>query len=199
MATSPDVPQLAAFFRALSDVSRLKIAGLLAESPLTVEQLAAMLELRPSTISHHLGRLAKAGLVSARADGYYSVYSFEASALEAMARRLLAPETLPAAAAMADRSGYDRKILGDFFYPNGRLRSIPAQRKKLVVVLHHLVASFEPEKRYWGREVNEILGRFHADTATLRRELVGAGLMAREAGQYWRREENVEGSSGQEE
>lgn len=194
MDLSPDVPQLATFFRALSDVSRLKIAGLLAEGPLSVEQLAAMLGLRPSTISHHLGRLAKAGLVSARAEGYYSVYSFNASALEAMARQLLAPETLPTAAALADRSGYDRKVLGDFLYPNGRLKSIPAQHKKLLVVLQHLAASFEPDKRYWERQVNEILGRFHADTATLRRELVGAGFLAREAGQYWRTEGEIEGS-----
>jgi len=193
---SPDVPQLAAFFRALSDVSRLKIAGLLAEGPLSVEQLAAMLGLRPSTISHHLGRLAKAGLVSARAEGYYSVYSFDASALEAMARKLLAPETLPTAAALADRSGYDRKVLGDFLYPNGRLKSIPAQHKKLLVVLRHLAASFEPDKRYWERQVNEILGRFHADTATLRRELVGAGFLEREAGQYWRTKGEGEGSMG---
>lgn len=197
MDLSPDVPQLAAFFRALSDVSRLKIAGLLAEGPLSVEQLAAMLGLQPSTISHHLGRLAKAGLVSARAEGYYSVYSFDASALESMARKLLAPETLPTAAALADRSGYDRKVLGDFLYPNGRLKSIPAQHKKLFVVLRHLAASFEPGKRYWEREVNEILGRFHADTATLRRELVGAGLLARGAGQYWRSEEEVEASRGE--
>lgn len=196
MDPSPDVPQLAAFFRALSDVSRLKIAGLLAEQPLSGEQLAAMLDLQPSTISHHLGRLAKAGLVSARADGYYSVYSFNTSALEAMARQLLSPETLPTAAGLADRSGYDRKILGDFLYPNGRLKSIPAQHKKLHVVLHHLAASFEPGKRYWEREVNEILGRFHADTATLRRELVGAGLLAREAGQYWRSEEERRGLEG---
>jgi biotin operon repressor len=193
---SPDVPQLASFFRALSDVSRLKIAGLLAEGPLSVEQLAAMLGLRPSTISHHLGRLAKAGLVSARAEGYYSVYSFDASALEAMARKLLAPETLPTAAALADRSGYDRKVLGDFLYPNGRLKSIPAQHKKLLVVLRHLAASFDPDKRYWERQVNEILGRFHADTATLRRELVGAGFLEREAGQYWRTEGESEGSMG---
>ena len=156
-----------------------------------------MLDLQPSTISHHLGRLAKAGLVSARADGYYSVYSFNTSALEAMAKQLLAPETLPTAAGLADRSGYDRKILGDFLYPNGRLKSIPAQHKKLLVVLHHLAASFELDKRYWEREVNEILGRFHADTATLRRELVGAGLLAREAGQYWRTEEHVKGSRGE--
>lgn len=65
--------ELVTFFKALADSSRLKIVGLLAQRPYTVEQLAAMLDLRPSTVSHHLSRLTEAGLVSARAEGYYSV------------------------------------------------------------------------------------------------------------------------------
>jgi len=44
------------------------------------------------------------------------------------------------------------------------------------------------EKRYSEKQVNEILGHYHADTATLRRELVGFRLMQREGGggAYWR-------------
>lgn len=74
--------ELVTFFKALADSSRLKIVGLLAQRPYTVEQLAAMLDLRPSTVSHHLSRLTEAGLVSARAEGYYSVYQLEEKALE---------------------------------------------------------------------------------------------------------------------
>jgi predicted transcriptional regulator len=181
-----DIFRLADFFKALSDVKRLRICGLLAQAPRTVEQLSAMVGLRPSTISHHLGRLATAGLVAARADGYYSVYSFDLAAYQSTVTRLLDPATLPTAAAQADPLGYDRKVTRDFFFPNGRLKTIPAQRKKLLVVLNHLAAAFDPGRRYWEREVNEILGRFHSDTATLRRELVGAGLMTRQGGQYWR-------------
>jgi DNA-binding transcriptional ArsR family regulator len=48
--------ELLDFFKALADANRLKIAGLLAQEALTVEQLAEMLELHPSTVSHHLGR-----------------------------------------------------------------------------------------------------------------------------------------------
>ena len=42
--------------------------------------------------------------------------------------------------------------------------------------------------RYSEKQVNEILKRYHEDTATLRRELVGFGLMQREGGEgeYWR-------------
>ena len=177
---------LLTFFKALADANRLKIVGLLSQEAYPVEQLAAMLSLRPSTVSHHLSRLTEAGLVSARVEGYYSVYRLEVGALEAMARRLLSREGLPEAAAGVDRTAYDRKVIADFSTPDGRLKTIPAQHKKLLAILGHVVRSFELDRRYPEPEVNAILRRFHDDTATLRRELVGAGLMAREAGQYWR-------------
>jgi hypothetical protein len=45
-------------------------------------------------------------------------------------------------------------------------------------------------KRYSEKQVNEILSAYHEDTASLRRELVGAKLMQREGGggEYWRNE-----------
>lgn len=181
-----DESQLLGFFKALADANRLKIIGLLSQENFTVEQLAAMLELRPSTVSHHLSRLAKAGLVSARAEGYYNLYRLETSKLESMARQLLSRESLPAVAADVDLEAYDRKVLTDFSNPDGSLKIIPAQRKKLMVILRHIVNSFEMDVRYPEPEVNQILARFHEDTATLRRELVGAGLMERERGKYWR-------------
>ena len=87
--------ELLEFFRAMADASRLKIIGVLAQQPSTVEQLSAMLELQPSTVSRHLSYLAHVGLVSARAEGYYNIYRFEAATLEAMARRLLARRRCP--------------------------------------------------------------------------------------------------------
>ena len=73
--------ELVAFFKALADSNRLKIVGLLAQQPYSVEELAALLELKPPTVSHHLSKLAEVGLVSARAEGYYSVYQLEEAAL----------------------------------------------------------------------------------------------------------------------
>jgi len=66
--------ELLSFFKALSDANRLKIVGLLARESLSVEQIAEMLSLRPSTVSHHLSILGEAGLVSARAESYYNIY-----------------------------------------------------------------------------------------------------------------------------
>jgi len=180
--------ELIDFFKALADANRLKILGLLAQDGYSVEQLAALLELRPSTVSHHLARLSEAGLVSARAESYYNVYSLEAGALEAMAQRLLAEDTLPALAEGVDMQSYERKVIDDYTLPGGRLKTIPAQRKKLEVVLQHIVQDFEPGTHYSEAQINAILSAYHDDTATLRRELVGYRLLERNAGEYWRPE-----------
>ncbi len=182
----PNDEQLLTFFKALADANRLKIVGLLSQHPYSVEQLAALLDLRPPTVSHHLKLLSEAGLVSARAESYYNVYQLEAGVLEQIARQLAMEDRLPSMAADVDLQAYDRKVLHDVLLPDGRLKTIPAQRKKREVVLRHILDDFQPGVRYTEQQVNEILARFHADTATLRRELVAYKLMARAAGEYWK-------------
>lgn len=185
--------QLLTFFKAMADANRLKIVGLLAQKPHSVEELAAILNLRPSTVSHHLGRLAEAGLVSARAESYYNMYRLEESVLEQTARQLLSKENLPAVAAETDSGAYERKVLRDFLLPDGRLKTIPAQRKKLDVILRHLAQEFSAGIRYPEKRVNGILKTYHEDTASLRRELIGARLLEREKGEYWLVEEQSDG------
>ena len=182
----PNDEQLLTFFKALADANRLKIVGLLSQQPYSVEQLAALLNLKPPTVSHHLKLLSEAGLVSARAESYYNVYQLESGVLEQIARHLATQDRLPSMAAAVDLQAYDRKILHDVLQPDGRLKVIPAQRKKREVVLHHILNEFQPGVRYSEKQVNDILSRFHADTATLRRELIAYKLMGRSAGEYWK-------------
>jgi excisionase family DNA binding protein len=80
-------------------------------------------------------------------------------------------------------------VIRRHFFVGGRLKQIPARRSKRDVVLRILARSFEPGRRYTEKEVSETLASFHPDFATLRRELIMAGLMEREAGQYWRSSE----------
>jgi predicted transcriptional regulator len=186
---SPNEEQLLTFFKALADANRLKIVGLLSQHPYSVEQLAALLNLRPPTVSHHLNLLSEAGLVSAKAESYYNMYQLEAGVLEQIAKQLASQDKLPNMAAEVDLQAYDRKVLHDILQPDGKLKVIPAQRKKREVVLRYILKEFKPDVRYTENQVNEILARFHEDTPTLRRELIAYRMMARSEGIYWKMNE----------
>ncbi len=90
--------QLLEFFKALADESRLKIVGLLATAPRSVEEIAALLKLAPPTISHHLSRLQSIGLVQAESQQYYNVYSLNTAHLNVLAQTLLTPSAILEAA-----------------------------------------------------------------------------------------------------
>ncbi len=175
------------FFKALADANRLKIVGLLAQGEYSVEQMAEMLGVSASTVSHHLSKLSKAGLVSARSESYYSIYSLKTGVLESMSQRLLSRDIMPAVTADVDRDAYDRKVLNSFCDSEGRILQFPAQRKKFEILLRHVVKAFKPDVRYTEKQVNEILSFFSDDTATLRRSLIAQKLMEREVGggKYW--------------
>ena len=180
--------ELVTFFKALADANRLKIVGLLAEKSYSVEELAELLKLKPSTISHHLARLAEAGLVKSRAESYYSVYQLDQSMLESKARSMFSQQELSSVASEVDADAYDKKVIKDYARRDGSLKTLPSQRKKLEAILRYVVKAFDLGKRYSEKQVNETLARYYEDTATLRRELVGYGLMQREGGggEYWR-------------
>jgi DNA-binding HxlR family transcriptional regulator len=169
------------FFKALGDAERLKIAGLLANAPFTLDELAQRTSLRPLEVSNHLEQLEAQGLVLR--DG--PAYRLAANSLEKKARSVLAQSRLRANPEDFEGDAYDRKVLADYFKSNGRLKALPTQHKKLMVVLRHLVKNFTPGVRYPEKQVNEILFRFHEDYAALRRYMVDNKLMARERGEYW--------------
>ena len=78
------------------------------------------------------------------------------------------------------------------FVRDGRLLSIPTARAKRLVVLDVIAQEFEPGQRYSESMVNLVLGRWHADTAALRRYLVDEGFLDRADRQYWRTGGTVE-------
>ncbi len=181
----PIEEQLLDFFRALAEPKRLKIVGILAQKPYSVEELAAMLDLKESTVSHHLGYLALAGLVSARAEGYYSIYQLETGALQRMAEQLLAKDTLPNIASDIDLDAYDAAVLRTFLDKSGHIKTLPSQEKKFRAILRYAAQLFEKKKHYSEKEINRILGRLHEDTASLRRGMIEFKLMRREHSIYW--------------
>lgn len=183
--TGPELELMVNVFKALADESRLRMLGLMAERERSVEELAALLDLKGPTVSHHLARLKGLGLVTMRLEGNTHHYRLDGEALRALNRDLLTPDKLVRATSDVAGEAWEQKVLRDFF-EGERLKEIPASRKKREVVLRWLTGRFEHDRRYPEKEVNALLGVHHPDFATLRRELVGADLLRRESGVYWR-------------
>jgi predicted transcriptional regulator len=182
--TEQEIEQLIQFLKALADKTRLRILGLIATEERSVEEIASVLALKEPTVSHHLNKLKESRLVTMRPEGTTHFYLLHQEQLSVLLRDL-SPKALREVSEDLDTGGFDRKVLQSFFV-DGRLKEIPAQRKKREVILRRLVEEFAPEQRYTEKQINETLKRFHEDTATLRREFIGNGLMARADSIYWR-------------
>ena len=88
-----------------------------------------------------------------------------------------------------------RKILRSFF-EGARLRQMPAQRSKRLVVLERIAQEFDPGVRYPEKEVSFMLQLLHPDYAALRRYLVDEGFLTRSDGVYWRTGGRYEAANG---
>jgi len=179
-----DLEKRAQLFKALGHPARLLMVNLIVAKPRHGEELAMILRLKPATISHHLAQLTAAGLLQARKDQYYQIYTLVPGVLERSLQEVVALPQLDLTATV-EEDAYKEKVLKTFF-KRGRLVQIPAQLKKRQVILEQLVQEFEPGRQYSEAEVNHILLDFHEDVAALRRYLIETKLMQRERGIYWR-------------
>lgn len=68
---------LARIFKALGDPSRLRIIYVLSQSPLCVCDIATLLDMTQSSISHHLRVLRDLNLVKFHRDGKLVIYSLD--------------------------------------------------------------------------------------------------------------------------
>lgn len=180
-----ELQRLLDFFKGLADENRLKMLGLLANQEYSVDELSTLLNLKPPTVSHHLSKLKALGLVEMQAEGNIHFYRLNTNALNATNKLLLSPERMASLVDDIEGDDWERRVIRDLF-DGPRLRVIPMNSKKRAVVLKWFANRFEYGIRYPESEVNEIIKRHHPDWAYWRRELVGAGLLAREKGVYWR-------------
>jgi len=173
------------FCKAMADESRLKIIGLLSAAERSVRELASMLNLKEPTVSHHLAVLKQLDLVKLRADGIFHWYRLNEEVLGKISRAVFSRDNIAKLAVSAEAAGSERKVL-DNFVDGERLREIPVSRKKRLVILKWLAGFFEPGISYAESRVNTILKLHHHDCATLRREMIGYGMLTREKGIYRR-------------
>lgn len=170
------------YVKALSDPERLRIIGLLSQGNATREEIAARLNLSPKDSLNHLGFLEFVGVVT-QTEGVFALNNDKLATLGkeklvSGGNKFNPPE---------DLDEFSKKILRDYLNPDGTIRQVPDQ-KKIGPVLEYLIQNFEFDRTYTEREVNTIIKRFNEDTAGLRRDLVDAGMLAREedGSKYWR-------------
>ncbi len=171
------------FLRVFADPIKLKLLAAICDEALPLHTLARATGVSEAEAMRQIGILKEAGLLSETfaVDGFRWQYQPKAL-FEALAA--LKNEAKPPG--LGDEwTAEEAKVLGDFF-SNGRLKTIPAQRKKKDIVVRYLAQRFELGRTYTEQEVNFRLLDFHEDYATLRREMVDGKLMRRENGIYER-------------
>ena len=101
-------------------------------------------------ITHDLSLLRDVELVRFRPEGNWHWYAFEAEGLARLAKSLHSPQEVTRWASEAAEELPDR-LIRNYFDPEGRLRQIPAARKKRYTVLawlaHTLIATVVIVKR----------------------------------------------------
>jgi hypothetical protein len=170
------------FFKVLANENRLKMLCLLANKEANVGEISTYLKLRAPTVSHHLSKLKEIDLVKMRRDRNDHLYSLDLDGIHGVRREILASisqHEIPAS--LPEKGSYDEwegEVLNTFI-SGERIRFLPAQEKKKLVLLRWLLEKFEKERTYTEKEVNEIIEPHYADYCTLRRYLVDFGFLQR--------------------
>jgi ArsR family transcriptional regulator, arsenate/arsenite/antimonite-responsive transcriptional repressor len=192
-----DSHELLDFVKAMADVDRLRIIGILARERANQSEIAGHLSMPLREVVNHLAFLEHVGIITEKGN----LYELNTDKLENLARYQLQEEKreyIPA----PDLDKKSRQVLASCLNPDGTIKQLPPQPGKLKVILEYLIQAFTPSLDYTEKEVNTIIRRFHLDVSGLRRDLVDAGLLDRErdGSRYWRPEMNLtQGKEGKSE
>ena len=159
----------------LGDEDRLRVVAAIALGARTIDDVARTGGLAPGEVRRALPRLIAAGVVEDRNGLRVDLAPFRDAARDRPPRRRELPGATPEQA----------RVLRNFV-ENGRLKPLPVRASQRRVVLEYLAARFDEGIDYAEPEVNDLLGQFHEDHASLRRCLVDEGLLTRTAGVYRR-------------
>jgi ArsR family transcriptional regulator, arsenate/arsenite/antimonite-responsive transcriptional repressor len=192
-----DSHELLDFVKAMADVDRLRIIGILARERANQSEIAGHLSMPLREVVNHLAFLEHVGIITEKGN----LYELNTDKLENLARYQLQEEKreyIPA----PDLDKKSRQVLASCLNPDGTIKQLPTQPGKFKVILEYLIQAFTPSLDYTEKEVNTIIRRFHLDVSGLRRDLVDAGLLDRErdGSRYWRPEMNLtQGKEGKSE
>ena len=76
--------------------------------------------------------------------------------------------------------------IDQFFRPDGSLISIPVKSAKKLAVLQHIARDLSPDTKYPEKELNQLIAKYHDDTAAIRRHMIEFGILDRDSESfYW--------------
>ncbi|WP_078394744.1 metalloregulator ArsR/SmtB family transcription factor [Shouchella patagoniensis] len=172
------------FHKTLGDTTRIRIISLLKLGPHHGQAIAEKLGLKPPTISHHIGKLKEIDIVYQRRDKNTIYFYLDERKLERMSvaiNKISGDQMVEHFDLTAEDSA---KIIRSFIDNNGKLKQLPAQRKKRLILLAYMLRELSHGKQYTEKEVNEHILRYHEDFASIRREFVMSHFMYRQDGVY---------------
>lgn len=174
-------------YKVLGDPNRMRILMLLGRGELHGQALAEKLSLSQPTVTHHISKLRNASLICERRDKntiYFTLNTeFIQQVHEASVTFIFGKEGEEQALETIDTK-LKTSVINNFFKENGKLNHLPAQYKKKLIVLEHLVQKLQPGKEYQEKEINQFIQQFHEDYATIRREFIMHQFMYRDNGVY---------------
>lgn len=177
--------RVVSFYKTMGDPTRVRIVALLAKGPLHGLAIAGKLGLTPPTITHHLKKLREINVVYDRREKNTIYFYLNESLIKQQSQVLIQLlEKREEIETMVEKSLEQQKIIQNFFSKDGRLKNIPSQRKKKLIVFEHIVEGLKMGKKYEEKEINEYIKQFHDDYATIRREFIINHYMYRENGIY---------------
>jgi hypothetical protein len=173
------------FHKTIGDKTRIRIIYLLKSGPLHGQAIAGKLGLKPPTISHHLSKLKEIDVVYQRRDKNTIYFYLNEHKLERMALAItrIGGEDIGESVEISEEE--KAKVIRNFIDTNGRLKNLPAQRKKKIILLEYMVRGLEQGTVYMEKEVNEHIQQYYDDFATVRREFVMAQFMYRQDGEAY--------------
>ncbi|MDQ1422576.1 MAG: hypothetical protein QOD72_74 [Acidimicrobiaceae bacterium] len=181
----PTVPDAGRLVGLLANDERRAVFAAVVLGAGTVVAIVDATSLDITRVTRALTRLVDAGAIRRAESGDLEI---DGAVFQDAARRAATAVPEPD---VGDASPEAAKVLRAFVR-DGRLTSIPVAHAKRLVILDRLSQDFEPGRRYSEAMVNLILGKWHADTAALRRYLVDGGFLDRADGEYWRSGGTVE-------
>ncbi|MCF7859361.1 MAG: DUF2087 domain-containing protein [Candidatus Cloacimonetes bacterium] len=170
-------------FKALAEHSRLLIVKSLSEKPQYLEELAERLNLALSTVSFHLKKLEKAGMVWKEKQQYYTIFYLKKELFTKTLEEMMDFEIVEKQQQEERIKQYKKKVLKSFM-EDGRIRQIPAQKQKRWIVFEQILNEFEYGKKYTESQVNEIIEKYNADYCMIRRSFIEERVMTRQDNIY---------------